>query len=170
MILENFQKAHREWVEAGLSGDIAGRDDRWSESLAVGSEGFVEQVKMELGFRAQHRQVAIADGLYTLREPVPPYGDHFDMENEPLRPNNIVPWQTNLETTEAETGPTPTSARFFRGQTGKHFLIVSLTASDHSGFQAQELLLERQNTVHDVGGPTTSVASRVHFHSTGTVN
>jgi hypothetical protein len=40
-----FQKAHREWVEAGLSGDIAGRDDRWSESLAVGSEGFVEQGK-----------------------------------------------------------------------------------------------------------------------------
>jgi len=50
--IREFQKAYREWVEAGLSGDIAGRDDRWSESLAVGSEGFVEQVKMELGFRA----------------------------------------------------------------------------------------------------------------------
>ena len=73
MILENFQKAHREWVEAGLSGDIAGRDDRWSESLAVGSEGFVEQVKNDLGLRAQHRQVLVADGLYTLREPAPPY-------------------------------------------------------------------------------------------------
>jgi putative transposase len=100
--IREFQKAHREWIEAELSGDIAGRDDRWSESLAVGSEGFVEQVKMELGFRAaQHRQVAMADGLYTLRAPVLPYGDHFDMENEPLRPNNTVPWQTNLETTEA---------------------------------------------------------------------
>ena len=99
--IKEFQKAHREWVEEGLSGDIAGRDDRWSESLAVGSEGFVEQVKMELGFRAQHRQLAVADGLYTLREPVPPYGDHFDTKNEALRPNNTVPWQTNLETTEA---------------------------------------------------------------------
>ena len=99
--IREFQKAHREWVEAGLSGDIAGRDDCWSESLAVGSEGFVEQVKMELGFRAQHRQVAVADGLYTLREPVPPYGDDFDRENEALRPNNTIPWQTNLETTKA---------------------------------------------------------------------
>jgi hypothetical protein len=35
----------------------AGRDDRWSETIAVGSEGFVEQVKIELGFRAQRRQV-----------------------------------------------------------------------------------------------------------------
>jgi hypothetical protein len=32
---------------------------------------------------------------------VSPYGDHFDSENEALRPNNTVPWQTNLETTEA---------------------------------------------------------------------
>jgi hypothetical protein len=49
-----------------------------------------------LGF-AQHRQ----DGLYTLREPVPPYGDHFDMGNEALTLNKTVPWKTNLETTEA---------------------------------------------------------------------
>jgi hypothetical protein len=95
-----FEKAHVEWVEAGLSADV--RDETiWSESIAVGSEGFVEQVKNELGSRAQHRQVAVADGLYTLREPVPLYGDHFDRENEALRSNNTVPWKTNLETTEA---------------------------------------------------------------------
>jgi hypothetical protein len=43
----------------------------------------------------------VANRLYTLREPVPPYGSHFDRENEALRPNNTVRWQTNLETTEA---------------------------------------------------------------------
>jgi len=32
---------------------------------------------------------------------VPAYGDHFDRENEALRPTNTVPWQTNLETTES---------------------------------------------------------------------
>jgi hypothetical protein len=32
---------------------------------------------------------------------VPPYAVHFDKENEVLRPNNTVPWQTNLETTKA---------------------------------------------------------------------
>jgi hypothetical protein len=25
---------------------------------------------------------------------VPPYGEHFDSENEALRSNNTVPWQT----------------------------------------------------------------------------
>ena len=54
--ITEFQKAHREWVENALSGDTVdtvARDDRWSESIAVGSESFVEQVKVELGFRAQ---------------------------------------------------------------------------------------------------------------------
>jgi putative transposase len=99
--IREFQKVHREWVEAASSGDAVARDDRWSESIAVGSESFVEQVKVALGFKAQHRQVAVADGLYTLREWSQPYGDHFDGENEAVRANNAVPWQITLDTTEA---------------------------------------------------------------------
>jgi hypothetical protein len=41
-----------------------------------GSEGFVEQIKNELRFRA----TSVADGLYAVGEPVPSYGDHFDRE------------------------------------------------------------------------------------------
>jgi putative transposase len=98
--ISKFQKVHREWVETGSNGDTMTRDDRWSESVAVGSESFVERVRAALGFRAQHRQVAVVDGLSTLRERAQPYGDHFDRENEALRPNNAVPWQTNLEETK----------------------------------------------------------------------
>jgi hypothetical protein len=54
-------------------------------------------VKNELGFKAQHREVFMADGLYTLREPVAPYGDHFDRENEALRPNNTFPGKQTLK-------------------------------------------------------------------------
>jgi putative transposase len=82
--LSQFQKAHREWVEAGSSGDITRRDNLWSESIAVGSEEFVEQMKIELGLGAQHREVFMADGLYTLREPVLPYGEHLDRKMRPF--------------------------------------------------------------------------------------
>jgi len=99
--ITEFQTAHREWVEAACCRDTVARDNRWSESVAVGSESFVEQVKVDLGFKAQHRQVAVADKVYTLREPPEPYGDYFDRENAALRPNNAVPWQINLDTTEA---------------------------------------------------------------------
>jgi putative transposase len=98
--VREFQRAHREWVGAALSGERFARDDRWSESIAVGGEGFVEQMKVALGFKGQHRQVAMADGIYTLREPVQPYGHHFDREKVALRANNTITWQTILETTE----------------------------------------------------------------------
>jgi putative transposase len=90
-LLPQLQQAHREWVEAGSSADIAQPDDHWSDPIAVGSEGFVEQVKNELGLR-KHREVSVADGLCTLRKPVPPYGDHFNRGSEALRPNNTVSW------------------------------------------------------------------------------
>jgi hypothetical protein len=48
-IIVTISKTYREWVEAGLSGDMTRREDRWSESIEVGSEKFVEQVKNELG-------------------------------------------------------------------------------------------------------------------------
>ena len=44
------------------------RDDRWTESIAVGSWTFIDQVKKELGFKANHRDVIESDGSYLLRE------------------------------------------------------------------------------------------------------
>ena len=53
--------------------------------MAVGGEDFVEQVKVSLGYKGHHRPVTAADGVHTLREPVQPYGHHFDSENIALR-------------------------------------------------------------------------------------
>ena len=72
----------------------AGRDDRWSESVAVGSKRFVDQVEHELGIQAKHRQVAADDKAYTLRESAQLYMGHFGSENEALRGNNTFFWHT----------------------------------------------------------------------------
>jgi hypothetical protein len=56
-------------------------------------------MKVALGFKGQHRQVAMADGVY-IREPGQPYGCHFDRETVALRANNTIAWQTILQTTE----------------------------------------------------------------------
>ena len=42
------------------------RDDRWSESIAVGNRAFIDQVKNELGFRATHRELVEAEKTYAL--------------------------------------------------------------------------------------------------------
>ena len=61
------------------------RDDRWSESIAVGSLAFIDQVKNELGFKADHRDVIESDGSYMLREPAEAYALKFAGGNEALR-------------------------------------------------------------------------------------
>ena len=66
--LRDFQRAHQQWVEEALQGELAMRDARWSETIAVESVVFVESVKSELGGRAMHRGVEQKDGAYALRE------------------------------------------------------------------------------------------------------
>jgi hypothetical protein len=64
-------------VSEALKRELAGRDSRWSEAVAVGSLRFVENVKKELGVRAMRRQTMDADGTFTLREPGETYGVCF---------------------------------------------------------------------------------------------
>ena len=99
--IADFQRAHREWVEAAHGIAAPGRDDRWSESLAVGSKRFVDKVKSELGIHAKHRQVSAADDTYTLRESAQPYMVYFGSENESLGRNNTIFWQTTSGITKA---------------------------------------------------------------------
>ena len=52
-------------VSEALTGEMAVREDRWSEAIAVGSLAFVDNVKSELGVKAMHREVAEVGGTYT---------------------------------------------------------------------------------------------------------
>lgn len=64
-----YQEAHRHWIEAALAQQAAGRDERWSRSLAVGTQAFVEKLRAELAIKARFREVVETDGVCTLREP-----------------------------------------------------------------------------------------------------
>lgn len=87
-----FQAAHRQWVDEALARDTRTRDERWSESIAVGSGAFVDKVKVELGIKARHRGVT-GDGVtHTLREPESAYTCDFPGKNSVLRLDNTVFW------------------------------------------------------------------------------
>lgn len=96
-----FQKAHREWVDDALRAGIGGRDERWSEALAVGSQAYLDKIKAALGGRAFHRQIAEADGIHTLREPAVSYTRRFEGKNMPLSPDNARFWRDSLNAIEA---------------------------------------------------------------------
>jgi hypothetical protein len=50
------------------------REERWTDAIAVGSRGFVEQVQRELGGRGRYRVIEQACEDYLLRESSNPYG------------------------------------------------------------------------------------------------
>jgi putative transposase len=71
---------------------LPSRDDRWSESIAVGSLAFIESLKNQLGVKASHRHLIEADGTHALREPAEAYGLSFAAENAALTSQNTFFW------------------------------------------------------------------------------
>ena len=92
-----LRSAYQEWIAQALARGVARRRAEYSEALAVGSEGFVVQIKERLGVKAQGRRVAPADDAYTLREPESAYSVHFDSEKDALSDENSVYFDENLE-------------------------------------------------------------------------
>jgi hypothetical protein len=76
-----------------LRDELAVRDARWSEAVAVGSLAFVEKVKGELGAKALHREFEQIDGTYAFRASGEAYRGQFGSKNEVLRPENTLPWE-----------------------------------------------------------------------------
>jgi hypothetical protein len=83
------------------------RDDRWSDAMAFGSLAFVEKIKSDLGTMATHRAVERAGATSVLRERSEVYGGQFASENNALRAENTIEWQTLADFTETVCGPTP---------------------------------------------------------------
>ena len=95
--LQDFQRAHREWVERGIENGLAARQRQWSESIAVGSRSFVEKVRNQLGFKTAHRDVTQVQGSYVLCEPAAAYAGKFVGEKAALSSENTLVWDKTVE-------------------------------------------------------------------------
>jgi putative transposase len=66
--LSEIQSARRSWAEEAVRRNSLARDPCWTESLAVGDEQYVVDVKAGLGFKGRNRTVRKGDGGFVLRE------------------------------------------------------------------------------------------------------
>ena len=62
------------------------RDGKWTESIAVGSESYIEATIQRLGIKAKGRKIIGGNKSCELRESAASYGGNFTPENGPLRP------------------------------------------------------------------------------------
>ena len=90
--MEELKRSYREWVGEWLARQDQTRQPRWTDSIAVGSEAFVEKTKAELGTKGIGREVSGEDGVYELRDRSIPYNVNVAVENTGLRPKNTYLW------------------------------------------------------------------------------
>jgi hypothetical protein len=72
------------------------RQNQWTESIAVGSKGFIETIKEKLGILAKGRKVLENDGGFHLREKMGTYITNADSDNDNIRSMNTYYWDVNL--------------------------------------------------------------------------
>ena len=87
-----LREKHRQWVEGSIHGDRNVRQPEWTESIAVGSEGFVQDILENLNTQGRGRRVREAGDHYELREPQATYSGRFGGENGCLTPGNKFYW------------------------------------------------------------------------------
>ena len=91
-----FQETHKELVNESLANGKNFRQHQWTESIAVGSKGFIETIKEKLGILAKGRKILKNDGGFHLREEMGIYIANSDIDNDNISSMNTYYWDVNL--------------------------------------------------------------------------
>jgi putative transposase len=94
--MDDLAAAYRGWIEDAMSKGVHRREGKWTESVAVGSELFVNATKEKLGIKGQGREVIGADGSYELRESSAAYKAILGHENDVLSSENGYFWNDTV--------------------------------------------------------------------------
>jgi putative transposase len=86
---KHFAEQYRQWVQETIDTGQSQRESHWTQSIAVGSVGFVEEIKARLGIKGIGRKVERQEASrFVLREESEAYGPDFGPQNGRLSPNN----------------------------------------------------------------------------------
>jgi len=80
---DDLKDDHYKWVESTNQTDNCDKENKWTQSIAVGSKTFIEKMKGTLDYRARGRKIICADDTFEPREVITPFGnaDNLDSEN-----------------------------------------------------------------------------------------
>ena len=78
---DDFKQAHYKWVDSEIQTNNSDKENKWTQSIAVGSKTFIESTKEALGFRAKGRKIICADDTFELREVIAAYGKANDQNS-----------------------------------------------------------------------------------------
>lgn len=88
-----LSSSYESWINTSLNKVIGSREDKWTQSIAVGSKPFVVDTKRLLGLNGRGRAVRERDGSFELREPSVAYNPVLMPENMDLSTQNKYEWK-----------------------------------------------------------------------------
>ena len=78
---DDLKDAQYKWVNSAIQINNSDKENKWTQSIAVGSKAFIEKMKEGLGFRAKGRKIICADDTFELREVLTPYGKANNLDS-----------------------------------------------------------------------------------------
>ena len=54
---DDLKDTHYKWVNSAMQTDNSGKENKWTQSIAVGSKTFIKKMKEALGFRVTGRKI-----------------------------------------------------------------------------------------------------------------
>ena len=85
--------AYQQVVFNAMQNESQARQPIWTESIAVGDEGYVAETKKKLSSLAIGRKIIPNNSIYELREASFSYGTQLDAKNNVLRLENTFVWE-----------------------------------------------------------------------------
>ncbi len=90
---EQFRNDYQGWVEMAMGNGKTSREPAWSESIAVGSKTFIENIKEKLGLKAKGRKTIKKQESCILNEPLSSYKADFAPQMGILSLENMHYWE-----------------------------------------------------------------------------
>jgi putative transposase len=93
----DLAETHRGWLETSLKNGDNIREEKWTDSMTLGSEALCGDHQGEAWVQGQGAEVIVGDGSYTLKEPPARYRGILGHENAVQRPQNEHLWEGSDE-------------------------------------------------------------------------
>jgi hypothetical protein len=95
--MHDLAEANRGWIGESVKKKVKHfRDEKWTESAAVGSRAIVTETKERLGVRDRGRKLVGTGECCELREPSAPYKGISGHEIEAIRLQNEYFWENSV--------------------------------------------------------------------------
>jgi putative transposase len=92
---EELKLQQNYWIDYYLNNGGMTYDKKWSQSIALGNQSFVDEIVRNLGKKARYREIVEKGDSFVLREPKSSYNTHFGPKKDHLRVKNTHFWNLN---------------------------------------------------------------------------